>query len=125
MTYDPENIFAKILRGEIPNNTVYENDHVLAFRDITPQAPVHILIIPKGAYTDMTDFASAGTDEKAAMVDAVQAIVKQEGLETGGYRLITNTGADGGQEVPHLHWHILAGEPIGKMRCFSNGQDCS
>lgn len=114
--YDDQNIFAKILRGEIPNNTVYEDDHVLAFRDIAPQAPVHILVIPKGAYVSIDDFAArASADETAAFYSAIAKIVAQEGLQAGGFRCIANTGLNGGQEVPHYHIHILGGAPIGPM----------
>lgn len=117
MSYDQDNIFAKILRGEIPCAPVYEDDHVLAFPDITPQAPVHILVIPKGAYVDMSDFArNASATEQAALTQAVGHIVAAQGLDDAGYRLITNNGPDSGQEVPHLHWHILAGEPLGPLR---------
>ncbi len=116
-SYDPNNIFAKILRGEIPCETLYEDDHVLAFPDIAPQAPVHILVIPKGAYTDMSDFSNnAKSDEIEALYRAVGKIVAQQGLDEKGYRIITNKGEHGGQEVPHLHLHILGGEPIGKLR---------
>lgn len=115
-TYDPNNVFAKILRGEIPCKKAFENDHVLAFHDIGPQAPVHILVIPKGPYVDADDFgARASVAETDAMFKAIAEIVKQENL-ADGYRLIANTGAHGGQEVPHFHMHILGGEPIGKMR---------
>lgn len=114
--YDPENIFAKILRGEIPNQTVLETEHSLAFRDIYPQAPVHVLVIPKGAYVCYDHFAQAATD--AEIVDfnrVIGEICKMEGLEAGGFRLISNAGETGVQEVPHLHVHILAGRPLGRM----------
>lgn len=114
--YDPENIFAKILRGDIPCKKAFENDLVLAFHDIHPQAPVHILVIPKGEYCDMTDFADrAGDAQMAALFKAVGEIVKQTGLEAGGYRVISNCGSNGGQEVPHLHLHILGGRKLGRM----------
>jgi histidine triad (HIT) family protein len=114
--YDPENIFAKILRGEIPNQTVLETAHSLAFRDIFPQAPVHVLVIPKGAYVCYDHFAQEASD--AEIVDfnrAIGEVCKMEGLETGGFRLISNAGEAGVQEVPHLHVHILAGRPLGRM----------
>jgi len=114
--YDPENIFAKILRGEIPNQTVLETEHSLAFRDIYPQAPVHVLVIPKGAYVCYDHFAQAATD--AEIVDfnrVIGEVCKMEGLEAGGFRLISNAGEIGVQEVPHLHVHILAGRPLGRM----------
>ncbi len=116
MTYDPNNIFAKILRGEIPNNTVYEDDHVLCFDDITPQMPVHCLIIPKGQYLSLTDFsATASDDEIIAFHRAIAKIIKIKGLSDDGYRAICNTDIDGGQEVPHFHMHILGGELCPKM----------
>lgn len=114
--YDPDNIFAKILRGEIPNNTVLENDHVLAFRDIAPQAPVHILVIPKGAYTSIDDFTAHASDsEIIAFNRALAKIIDTENLAEHGFRCIANTGMHGGQEVPHFHMHILGGKPLGKM----------
>jgi len=115
--YDDQNIFAKILRGEIPCDKVYEDDHVLAFNDISPQAPVHILVIPKGAYVSIDDFgAQASPEEIKAFHTAIAQIVKDKGLEASGFRCIANTGAHGGQEVPHYHMHILGGEVIGPMR---------
>lgn len=116
MTYDDNNIFAKILRGEIPCDKVYEDDHVLAFRDIAPQASVHILVIPKGQYVSLQDFsANAEESELVAFHRAVSKIAEQEGLTEGGYRSIANTGENGGQEVPHFHLHLLGGQPIGAM----------
>lgn len=116
MSYDPENIFAKILRGEIPNDTVYEDEHVLAFYDITPKAPVHILLIPKGAYISIDDFGrNASAEEVKAFYAALARIVRDENLEEKGFRTIANTGPDGGQEVPHFHMHILGGRPLGPM----------
>ena len=116
MTYDPGNIFARILRGEIPNKTVYEDDHVLAFHDITPQAPVHILVIPKGAYVSMDDFTARASDaEIAALLRAVGKIARDLNLPQSGYRILSNTGSDGGQEVPHLHVHLFGGQSLGKM----------
>lgn len=115
-TYDDQNIFAKILRGEIPNTTVFESDHTLAFRDITPQAPQHVLVIPKGAYVCYDDFANNASD--AEIVDYTRAIGKicdQLDVASDGYRLIANAGHNGVQEVPHLHVHILAGRPLGQM----------
>ena len=117
MTYDSDNIFAKILRGEIPNKTVYEDDHVLAFEDIAPQAPIHVLLIPKGAYTDMDDFSNrASPQEMSHFLKAIGTITQKLGLDQTGYRLISNCKDHGGQEVPHLHFHILGGEHIGPMR---------
>ena len=116
MTYDTENIFAKILRGEIPNTTVYENEYVLAFEDINPQAPIHILIVPKGPYTDMADFSlSASGEEQVAFTKSISEVVKIAQLEATGFRAIANTGIDGLQEVPHYHLHILGGGPLGPM----------
>ena len=114
--YDQNNIFAKILRGEIPCDTVYSNDHVLAFRDIAPQAPVHILLVPRGAYVSIDDFAANALPEAlAAFYAALAAIVEQEGLRERGFRCIANAGADGGQEVAHFHMHILGSRPLGPM----------
>ena len=116
MTYDPENIFAKILRGEIPGQPVYEDDDVLAFPDIAPAAPVHILVIPKGDYTSFDDFVQqAGTDRIARFFQAVHRIAGKQGLKNNGYRLITNHGPDASQTVPHFHIHILGGRPLGDL----------
>ncbi len=115
-TYNAQNIFAKILRGEIPCNKVFEDDHVLAFRDIQPQAPVHVLVIPKGAYVDMDDFTARATAEEiAALFRALGQIARAEGLTDGGYRVISNCGLNGGQEVPHLHLHLVGGRVLGRM----------
>lgn len=114
--YDPDNIFAKILRGEIPNNTVYEDEHALAFHDIAPQAPVHVLVIPKGAYVSWDDFtAKASAEEIAGFVRAVGHVARELGLVEPGYRMMANIGHDGGQEVPHLHVHLFGGRPLGRM----------
>ena len=116
MAYDPANVFARILRGEIPSKRVFENDHALAFHDITPQAPVHVLVIPKGAYTDWPDFAARATEaEITGFTRAIATTAKLLGLEAGGYRVLSNIGADGGQEVPHLHVHIFGGRRLGRM----------
>lgn len=115
-TYDDQNIFAKILRGEIPNSTVLETEHSLAFRDLYPQAPKHVLVIPKGAYVCFDHFAQTASD--AEIVDYIRAVgevCKMEGVEEDGFRLISNAGHDAVQEVPHLHVHILAGRPLGRM----------
>jgi histidine triad (HIT) family protein len=119
-SYDNQNIFAKILRGEIPCDKIYENDHVLAFKDINPQAKIHVLVIPKGAYVNMDDFSqNAKNDEIVALTRALGEVTKIVGLssysEGKGYRYIGNNGPDGGQEVPHLHFHIIGGEPLGRM----------
>ena len=117
--YDDQNIFAKILRGEIPNDTVYESEHALAFRDIQPQAPVHVLVIPKGPYVSYDHFAAHASDaEIVGLTRAISEVCKLEGvtLEAGdGFRLIANTGAHGVQDVPHLHVHILGGRRLGRM----------
>ena len=114
--YDSHNIFARILRGEIPCKKVFEDDHVLAFRDIQPQAPVHILVLPKGAYRNMDDFTARATDaEIAALFRAVGEIARAEGIDATGYRVISNCGLNGGQEVPHLHIHLLGGRTLGRM----------
>lgn len=114
--YDDQNIFAKILRGEIPNKTVYEDEFALAFHDINPQAPTHILVIPKGAYVSWDDFsANAGDAEIAGFVRAVGLVARQLGLVGQGYRLLANTGTNSHQEVPHLHVHLFAGQPLGPM----------
>ncbi len=114
--YDTDNIFAKILRGEIPCDKVYEDDHVLAFNDIAPQAPVHILVIPKGEYVSMSDFGeNANAEETKGFFKAVSKIAQDHGVAEHGYRTITNAGSHGGQEVPHFHLHILGGAPIGPM----------
>lgn len=114
--YDEGNIFARILRGELPSNKVYEDEHVLAFHDINPLSPTHILVIPKGAYVSWDDFSAKASDEEiAAFVRAVGKIARDAGLVTDGYRLLANTGLNSGQEVPHLHVHIFGGRPLGPM----------
>ncbi|WP_353228361.1 histidine triad nucleotide-binding protein [Novosphingobium sp.] len=114
--YDDQNVFAKILRGEIPARKVYEDDWALAFHDINPQAPTHILVIPKGAYVSWDDFSHhAGDAEIAGFVRAVGQVARSAGLVAPGYRLLANTGTDSHQEVPHLHVHIFAGRPLGPM----------
>ncbi|MHA6326960.1 histidine triad nucleotide-binding protein [Roseivivax sp. CAU 1753] len=115
-TYDDQNIFAKILRGEIPNDTVLETEHSLAFRDIQPQAPTHVLVIPKGPYVSYDHFAQEASD--AEIVDytrAVGEVCRLEGVSDDGFRLIANSGRDGVQDVMHLHVHILAGRRLGRM----------
>ena len=119
-TYDPQNIFARILRGEIPNKTVLETAHTLAFHDIGPQAPVHVLIIPKGPYVNFDHFAAdASADELLDFHRTAARVVAHLGLAPGdgqsGYRAIANSGDHGHQEVPHYHLHILAGQPLGPM----------
>ena len=115
-TYDSDNIFARILRGEIPAKRVYEDEFALAFHDISPQAPVHILVIPKGAYVSWDDFSARGSDaEIAGFVRAVGQIARDNKLVEPGYRLLANIGGDAGQEVPHLHVHLFGGQPLGPM----------
>ena len=114
--YDDSNIFAKILRGELPSTKVYEDDWALAFHDINPLAPVHILVIPKGAYVSWDDFSEkASNEEIAGFVRAVGKIARDQQLVVQGYRLLANTGKRAGQEVPHLHVHIFGGQPLGPM----------
>jgi diadenosine tetraphosphate (Ap4A) HIT family hydrolase len=114
--YDDGNIFARILRGEIPSKTVYDDEWALAFHDIAPQAPTHVLVIPKGRYCSFADFsASASADEIAGFFRAVGKVARDLGLEAPGYRLLANMGEHGGQEVPHFHVHLFAGRPLGRM----------
>jgi histidine triad (HIT) family protein len=114
--YDDSNIFARILRGEIPSKKVYEDENVLAFHDINPLAPTHILVIPKGPYVSWDDFSERASDEEiGAFVRAVGRIAREHGLVADGYRLLANVGPNSGQEVPHLHVHIFGGRPLGPM----------
>lgn len=116
MAYDDNNIFAKILRGEIPCDKVYENDHALAFRDINPQTAIHVLVIPKGPYVDLTDFSSkASAEEITGYVRAVGETANILGIDADGYRALTNIGEFGRQEVPHLHIHLFGGQQLGRM----------
>ncbi len=120
MKYDTNNIFAKILRGEIPCQKIYESDHALAFKDINPQAKIHILVIPKGPYVNMDDFSQNAKNEE--IIDFIRALGEvsklagvSEYVQGKGYRYISNNGPDGGQEVPHLHFHMVGGESLGRM----------
>ena len=116
MAYDPNNVFARILRGEIPCNRVYEDDFALAFDDLNPQAPVHVLVIPKGDYVSMDDFTANAPDALiSGFMRAVGTVARQLGVVGDGYRILANAGAHAGQEVPHLHIHIFAGKPLGPM----------
>ncbi len=116
MAYDPNNVFAKILRGEIPCDRVFEDEHVLAFRDIHPQAPTHIIVIPKGEYVSIDDFAAkASPAEQAAFMRAIGVIAHREGVAAGGYRVLSNHGPAAHQEVPHFHLHLFAGRDLGPM----------
>ncbi len=114
--YDDSNIFAKILRGEIPSTKVYEDEWAIAFEDINPQAEIHTLVVPKGKYVSWDDFSEKAPDEEiAGFVRAVGNVARAKGLVGPGYRLLANVGADGGQEVPHLHVHIFGGQKLGRM----------
>ena len=119
MSYDDNNIFAKILKGEIPCKKIYEDEFVLSFHDITPQKKIHALVIPKGKYIDLDDFCrNASTNEMVGMFKGIEKVSKKLGIsmDSGkGYRALSNIGVDGGQEVPHLHFHLFGGEKIGKM----------
>ena len=116
MAYDPDNIFARILRGEIPCKKIHEDDHSLAFHDINPQAKIHALVIPKGAYVSMEDFtAQASPAEIAGLFRAVGEVARKLGLADSGYRILANAGPDSRQEVPHLHIHIFGGQDLGRM----------
>ena len=116
VTYDKNNIFAKIIRKEAKANIVFENKHILCFKDIFPKAPVHILIIPKGQFKDIFDFSiNATLEEKKAIYEGFAKVIKIFDLELDGCRIISNFGKHGGQEVPHLHFHLLGGEEIGSM----------
>jgi len=116
MAYDENNIFAKIVRGEIPCNKVYEDEYALAFHDIAPQAPTHVLVIPKGPYVSSDDFAAKASDaEIAGLVRAVGKVARDLGVVADGYRMLSNHGRDAHQEVPHFHIHIFAGKDLGRM----------
>ncbi len=116
MAYDDNNVFARILRGEIPCERVYENEHALAFKDINPQAPVHILVIPKGRYVSMDDFSARASEaEIAAFVRAIGHVAREAGVAESGYRFLANTGPDAHQEVPHFHVHVFGGRRLGRM----------
>ena len=114
--YDDTNIFARILRGEIPSQKIYEDEFALAFPDINPAAPTHILVIPKGRYVSWDDFSANASDgEIAGFVKAVGKVAREAGIVESGYRLLANTGPDSNQQVPHLHVHIFGGRPLGPM----------
>jgi histidine triad (HIT) family protein len=116
LPYDPDNIFARILRGVIPSTRVYEDEWAVAFQDINPQAPHHVLVIPRGSYVSWDDFSARGSDaEIAGFVRAVGAVARAAGLVEPGYRLLANIGPHGGQEVAHLHVHVFGGRPLGPM----------
>ena len=114
--YDDNNIFARVLRGEIPSKKVFEDEWAFAFHDINPQAPVHVLIIPKGKYCSFADFSAQATDaEIAGFTRAVGTVARRLGLEAPGHRILANMGEHGGQEVPHFHVHLFGGRPLGRM----------
>ena len=119
MTYDEQNIFAKILRGEIPCNKIYEDDFILSFYDINPKKKLHALVIPKGKYIDLDDFSlNASSEEMVGLLKGINKVAKILGISTEigkGYRALSNIGDHGGQEVPHLHFHLFGGEKVGKM----------
>ncbi len=119
MTYNDQNIFAKILRGEIPCNKIYEDDFVLSFHDINPQKKIHALIIPKGKYVDLDDFSqNASPEEMVGLLKGINKVAKKLGISVDngkGYRALVNISDHGGQEVPHLHFHLFGGEKVGKM----------
>lgn len=116
MAYDRDNIFARILRGEIPCNKVYEDAHVLAFHDINPQSPTHVLVIPKGEYVSFDDFSAKASDEEiAALIRAVGQIAREQRVADSGYRVLANTGAAAHQEVPHFHMHLFGGRDLRGM----------
>ena len=119
MSYDDQNIFAKILRGEIPCKKIYEDDYILSFYDINPQKKIHALVIPKGKYIDLDDFSQkASHEEIVGLLKGINLVARKLGIsvDTGkGYRALANISEDGGQEVPHLHFHLFGGEKIGKM----------
>lgn len=116
MNYDPNNIFAKIIDGTIPVEPIFENEYVLVIKDKFPQAPIHLLILPKQPYINMTDFTQNASDEEIVTLNrATGEMIAKFGLEENGYRVISNAGTHGGQEIPHLHWHILGGKQLGKM----------
>jgi len=116
MAYDRDNVFARILRGEIPCKKVYEDEHVLAFHDISPQSPTHILVIPKGEYVSLDDFAEKASEaEMAALVRALGQLARAQGVAETGYRVLANTGAAAHQEVPHFHVHLFGGRDLGAM----------
>ena len=119
MAYDDQNIFAKILRGEIPCNKIYEDDFILSFYDINPQKKIHALVIPKGKYIDLDDFSiNASPEEMVGLLKGINIVAKKLGISTdvgNGYRALANISDYGGQEVPHLHFHLFGGEVVGKM----------
>ena len=119
MKYDDQNIFAKILRGEIPCKKIYEDKFVLSFHDVNPKKKIHVLVIPKGKYVDLDDFSeNATSDEIVGLIKGINIVAKKLGISIDngeGYRTLVNIGENGGQEVPHLHFHLFGGEKIGKM----------
>lgn len=120
--YDDQNIFAKLLRGEIPSRRIYEDEWAVAFHDIAPQAKLHVLVVPRGPYVSLADFTRDASDaEITGFFRAVGVVARQLGLEEPGYRALINMGADGGQEVPHLHVHLFGGEPLSQRMVAPRG----
>jgi histidine triad (HIT) family protein len=116
MAYDNDNVFAKIVRGEIPSRKVVETEHSLAFHDVRPQAPSHVLVVPKGPYADLDEFAAQASDREIAdWVRTAARAAREVGAVAGGYRVLANTGRDAHQEVPHLHLHVFGGGDLGPM----------
>jgi len=120
MSYDKNNIFARILRGEIPCKKIYENEYILSFYDINPQKKVHALVVPKGEYMDLDDFSSRASEKEIIeLIKSISFVAKKLGISLSdngkGYRSLVNIGENGGQEVPHLHFHLFGGEKVGKM----------
>jgi len=120
MTYDKNNIFAKILRGEIPCKKIYEDEYILSFYDVNPQKKIHALVIPKGEYVNLDDFSSRASEKEiVGLIKGIGTVAKKLGVsvvdEGRGYRSLVNVGENGGQEVPHLHFHIFGGEKVGRM----------
>jgi diadenosine tetraphosphate (Ap4A) HIT family hydrolase len=116
MAYDKENVFAKIIRGQIPCKKAYEDDHALAFHDVNPQTPIHVLVVPKGSYTSFDDFSQYASDQEiVAFVRAVGKVASELQVSKAGYRILANHGADAHQEVAHFHMHIFAGRDLGRM----------
>lgn len=122
MAYDDDNVFARILRGEIGAEKVYEDEHVLAFNDIAHVTPVHVLVIPKGRYESLSEFSAKASDaEMAAIFRAIGVIARETGIEADGYRVVANCGAHGGQEVPHFHLHVMGGRQLGGLKRQAGG----
>ncbi len=123
-SYDTSNVFARILRKELPADVVYENEHAVAFWDIRPRAKIHVLVIPKGPYTNFINFSAKATaEEQLGLLRAIREVAAKLNVEDSGFRLLTNTGHDGGQTVPHLHFHVLGGEPVPGLAVKEENQE--